>query len=61
MPEPVRDCDFWRGPLEADTYLEAVRLNPRREDEGAFSYIARISELVVADLAAPRGVERTIL
>lgn len=50
MPEPIREGDFWRGPLEADTYLEAVRLNPRREDEGAFSYIARISELVVADL-----------
>lgn len=55
MPEPIRDGDFWRGPLEAETYLEAVRQSPRREGEGAFSYIARISELVVADLEAARA------
>lgn len=55
MPEPVRTCDFWRGPLEASTYLEAVRLNPRLDGEGSFTYIARISELVVADLEATGG------
>lgn len=49
MSDPVRTCEFWRGPLEAATYLEAVRLNPRREDEGAFSYIARLSAIVAAD------------
>jgi hypothetical protein len=46
MPEPIRDGDFWKGPLEAETYLSAVHLNPQRAGEGNFAYIVRISELV---------------
>lgn len=58
MSEPIRTGDFWAGPLEAATYLEAVRLNSKREDEGAWSYCARISGIVTAD---PGAVEAAAL
>lgn len=45
MAEPLRDGDFWRGPVEAAVYLAVVRENPRREGEGVFAYIARLSEI----------------
>lgn len=50
MADPIRVGDFWRGPAEAAIYLEAVRQNPQREDEGPISYIRRIAEIVAKDM-----------
>ena len=46
-PEP-----FWRDRMEQATYEAAVAGNPRRPDEGAFSYMKRISELVTQEREA---------
>jgi hypothetical protein len=43
---------FWRDKLEQATYEAAVAGNPKREDEGSFSYIRRISELVMQEREA---------
>ena len=51
MSDPIRSGDFWSGPLEAETYLEAVRQNPQREGEGNLSYIARLSDVVTGEAA----------
>ncbi len=45
-PEVVYPYPFWRDRVEQATYEAAVAGNPRRNDEGSFSYIRRISELV---------------
>ena len=52
MAEPLRDGDFWRGPVEAAVYLAVVRENPRREGEGVFAYIARLSEIARCEESA---------
>ena len=49
----------WEDETERMTYEHAVSANPRREDEGAISYIQRISSIVTgryqkAGLAMPR-------
>ena len=52
MSEPIRaHGQFWRGPAEAQTYLEAVRANAKGENEGAMSYIVRISDIVTGEEA----------
>jgi hypothetical protein len=61
MPKPIRTGDFWEGPLEAETYIGAVHLNPRREDEGAMTYIVRISDLVKAGAAMDRKHDAKML
>lgn len=52
MSEPIRQGEFWRGPAEAATYLEAVTQNPKGEDESTWAYIVRLSELVTGEEAA---------
>ena len=37
---------FWADETERMTYEDAVEANPRREDEGAMTYAARISAVV---------------
>jgi hypothetical protein len=37
---------FWQDETERMTYEAAVEANPRREDEGAMSYMARLSAVV---------------
>jgi hypothetical protein len=46
-PEP-----FWKDRMEQATYEAAVAGNPRRDDEGVFSYIQRIAELVTNEREA---------
>lgn len=48
-PLVIYTVPFWRDRLEQATYEAAVVGNPRREDEGAFSYIQRISEIVTEE------------
>lgn len=53
-PRDERPCivytePFWRDRLEQATYEAAVAGNPKREDEGSFSYIRRISEIVTRE------------
>jgi len=55
MGKPIRTGEFWSGPAEAATYLEAVVQNPKGDDEGAMSYIVRISEIVTGEEAAYRA------
>jgi len=40
---------FWRDHLEQATYEIAAAMNPLRADEGPFSYIQRISEVVTQE------------
>lgn len=42
---------FWEDETERLTYEDAVEGHPRREGEGALSYAARISEVVVGTYA----------
>lgn len=51
-PVIVRD-PYWRDPAEQDAYEHAVRTNPRRPDEGAMTYIARIAAIVEGRLQLP--------
>lgn len=44
---------FWDTPMEQATYEAAVHANPRRPEEGAWSYIARISALVTGEIGSP--------
>jgi len=37
---------FWADETERMTYMDAVEANPRRPDEGPFSYIRRLSAVV---------------
>ncbi len=50
--EVVYPHPFWRDRVEQATYEAAVAGNPRRGDEGPFSYIRRISELVTNEREA---------
>jgi hypothetical protein len=43
---------FWRDESERLTYEDAVEANPRRPGEGSFSYIARLSAIVVDRMKA---------
>jgi hypothetical protein len=56
--DPIRDGDFWRGPMEAALYLEIVRRNPKREDETTFGYIVRLADAVRAEQAADGELRR---
>jgi hypothetical protein len=49
--DPLRDGDFWKGPLEAALYLEMAHRNPRREGEAPLAYVARLSEATQAEIA----------
>ncbi len=51
-PEIVCPYPFWRDKVEQATYEAAVAGNPRRENEGPFAYIRRISELVTNEREA---------
>ncbi len=63
-PRDERPCivytePFWAEPMEQATYEAAVACNPRREDEGPFSYMRRISELVTNEReAGPKTMPR---
>ena len=51
-PLVVYPYPFWESKLEEATYAAAVAGNPRREGEGPFAYIRRISELVTQEREA---------
>lgn len=43
---------FWRDETERLTYEDAVEANPKHRDEGPFSYIRRLSEIVTGKYAS---------
>ena len=42
---------FWADASEEATYVHAVESNPRREDEGCMTYVARIATIVAGRYA----------
>lgn len=46
---------FWEDPSEQEVYEHVAATNPRRPDEGAMSYIARLATLAQSRLTVPKA------